>query len=94
MTIFQVDLDKLPNYLWYYYEKQWCWRWGVKGVQAHPQKMWFAENLGSINENPHKNGAQHCLTSKNGAQGLQKNTWRVFWRSHQKGLNNLCGENS
>ena len=62
----------------------------VKGVQSHPQKLWFAENLGNIPENPHKNGAQHCLTSKNGAQGLQKNTWRSFWRSYQKGLNDLC----
>jgi len=32
------------------------------GVQAHPQKMWFAENRGNITENPRKNGAQHCLT--------------------------------
>jgi len=58
---------------------------GVKGVQAHSQKMWFAENLGNITENSRKNGAQHCLTSKNGAQCLHKNTWRLFWRSH------LCG---
>ena len=37
------------------------------GVQAHPQKFWFAENLGKIPENPGKNGAQRCLTSKYGA---------------------------
>jgi len=24
MTMFQVDLDKLRNHLWYCYEKQWC----------------------------------------------------------------------
>ena len=24
MTVFQFDLDKLRNYLWYSYEKQWC----------------------------------------------------------------------
>ena len=24
MTMFQFDLDKLRNYLWYCYEKQWC----------------------------------------------------------------------
>jgi len=36
------------------------------GVQAHPQKFLFAENL-------RENGTQqHCLTSKNGVQGLQK----------------------
>ena len=50
---------------------------GVQEVQAHPQKFWFAENLGNIPENPRKNGAyKRCLTSKKGAQGLQKNTWR------------------
>jgi len=45
-------------------------------MQAHTQKFWFAENLGNIPDNPCENGAQRCLTSKNGAQGLQKNTWR------------------
>ena len=44
------------------------------GLQAHPQKFWFAENLGKIPENPVKNGAQRRLISKNGAQGVQKNT--------------------
>jgi len=47
---------------------------GVQWVQAHPQKFWFAENMGKRPENPGKNGAQSCLTSKIGAQGLQKNT--------------------
>jgi len=40
---------------------------GVQWVQAQPQKVLFAENLG-------KNATKSCLTSKNGAQGLQKNT--------------------
>jgi len=48
------------------------------GGQAHPQKFWFAENLGNIPENPRENGAQPYLTSKHGAQGLQKITWRPF----------------
>jgi len=26
-------------------------------VQAHPQKFWFAENLGNIPESPRKNDA-------------------------------------
>jgi len=47
---------------------------GVKGLQAHLQKFWFAENLGKSPENPGKNSAQRCLTSKNGAQNLHKNT--------------------
>jgi len=68
-------------------------------VQVHPQTFLFVENPGKIPENLRKipenpsktpenlgkNGAQRCLTSKNGAQGLQKNKWRPFcWRSHQK----------
>ena len=57
---------------------------GVQGFQAHPKKFWFAENLGKSPENPDKNGVQRCLTSKNGAQGLHKKTWRPFWRLHQK----------
>jgi len=40
---------------------------GVQWVQAQPQKVLFAENLG-------KNATKSCLTSKNGVQGLQKNT--------------------
>jgi len=50
-------------------------------VQVHPQKIKFFENpgkihknLGKILERPGKNGTQHCLTSTNGAQRLQKNT--------------------
>jgi len=34
--------------------------------------FWFVENLGKIPEN----GAKRCLTSKNGAQCLQKNAWK------------------
>ena len=70
-----------------------------EGVQAHPEKFWFLENpgqipenpdkipkhLGKIPEKPSKTGAQPCLTSKNGAQRLQKNKWRPFLqRSHHK----------
>jgi len=49
------------------------------GVQD-PQKFWSAENLGKSPENPGRNGAHGCLTSKNGAQGFHKNTWRPFFR--------------
>jgi len=38
------------------------------GVQAHPQKFWFAENLRKILENP----------VTNDDQDLQKNTCRPF----------------
>jgi len=44
------------------------------GMKVHPHKFRFAENLDKILEIPGKNGSQLCLTSKNGAQCLQKNT--------------------
>ena len=57
---------------------------GVQGLQAQPKKFWLAENLGKSPENPGKNIAQHCLTSKNGAQALHKNTWRPFFGGYTK----------
>ena len=66
------------------------------GGQAHPQKFWFAENLGNIPENPRENGAQPCLTLKHCAQGLQKITWmKTFFGGHtKKGLHDLLGRES
>jgi len=40
-------------------------------IPENPNKI--LKYLGEIPENLSKNGAQRCLTSKNGAQGLQKN---------------------
>jgi len=54
---------------------------GVQWVQAHPQKFWFAENVGKIPENP----------GINGAQGLQKNTWTFIGGHTKKRPNYLCG---
>jgi len=34
---------------------------GVQGLQAHPQKFRFAENVGKSPENLGKNGAQCCF---------------------------------
>jgi len=57
---------------------------GVQGLQAHPQKFWFVENLAKSPENPGENGAQLCLTTKNGTQGLHKNPWRPFFGGYTK----------
>jgi len=56
----------------------------MDALQAQRQKFWFAENLGKSPENPGKNGAQRCLTSKSGAQGLYKNTRRPLFRRYIK----------
>jgi len=53
-------------------------------VQAHPQKFWFAENLGKIPENPGKNGTQRCLLQKMAPKVCKKTHEEFFWRSHQK----------
>ena len=57
---------------------------GVQGLETHPQKFWFPKNLGKSPENPGKNSAQRCLTSRNGAKGLHKNTWRRFCGGYTK----------
>jgi len=67
---------------------------GVRGVEVARaiQKLWLAENLGKSPENPGKNSARRCLTSKNGAQSLHKNTWRPFVEvTPKRGLHDLCG---
>jgi len=44
------------------------------GSESAPKKFFICrKNLGKISENPSKNDAQRCLSSKNGAQRLQKN---------------------
>jgi len=51
---------------------------GVRGwvqvVKAQPHSFRLSENLNKILESPGKNGAQRCLTLKQAAHGLQKNT--------------------
>ena len=70
---------------------------GAGGAIAHPE-FWSVENLGKIPENLGKNGAQRCLTSKNGAQRLQKNTIKTFFGGHTKSKNScslwekVCGQ--
>ena len=65
---------------------------GVQGLQVHPQKFWFAENLGKSPENWGKNGIQCCMTSKNAAQCLHGNTRDLILKvTPKRGLHDLCG---
>ena len=74
-------------------------RFDLSKIRAKSIKIWvkslgkyhensgkIPENLDKFPENPGKNSVQRCLTSKNGAQCLQKNTRRPLFlgRSHQK----------
>ena len=48
---------------------------GMQGLQAHPQKFWFSENLCKSPENPGKNGAQRFW--------LQKMAPKVYIKTHE-----------
>ena len=63
---------------------------GGAEVASQSQKFWLAESLGKSPENPGKNSAQRCLTSKNGAQGLHKHTWRPFLGGCTKKRSSWC----
>jgi len=65
---------------------------GVQGLQAHPQKFWFAENLGKSPESPGENGAQRCLTSKMAPKAYIKTHEDLFLVvTPKRGLHDLCG---
>ena len=72
--LLQIDLDKLRNYL--RYKKQLCWRWWRSGCKRTPKSFNLLKTWVKM---PFK-----VLTSKNGAQGLQKNTWRTFLKATPK----------
>ena len=65
---------------------------GVAGGASTPANVFICWKSGKFRQNPwkseqnpwkfDKNGAQRCLTSKNGTQGLQKNKWRPFFGGH------------
>ena len=72
----------------------WCKRshksFDLSKIQTNSLNFW-AKSWKS-RQNPGKNGAQRCLTWTNGAQHLQKNTWRIFLKiTSRKGLHDLCG---
>ena len=66
------------------------------GSASAPTKVLICQKSGQIHwksgQNPGKNGAQRCLTWKNGAQHLQKNTRGPFLKVTSKNcqLSHLC----
>ena len=63
----------------------------MQGLQAHPQKFWFAENLGKSPENPGKNGAQRCLASKMAPKVHTKTHEKFFLEVTKKRGSWSCG---
>ena len=64
---------------------------GGAGGASEPPKVLISRKSGQNHskygqnpENPGTNGTQRCFTSRNGAQRLQKNTWRSFFGGHTK----------
>jgi len=72
MTVFQFDLDKLRNYLWYCYEKQWCLL--EVGLKRTPKSFDFMK----IWETSLK------IRVKMAPKVCRKSHEDLFWRSHQK----------
>jgi len=73
MGVGRIFSDKGQKWI---FQGQWCRSQGCWGSKRNPNVL--------IYWNPGKNVTQRCLTSKNGAQRLQKNTWILFLRSHPK----------
>jgi len=61
---------------------------GGAGGESAPTKVLICRKFGQIPGNPGKNGAQR-LTSFSKAKGKHTKI-PFFWRSHQKGLYDLC----
>ena len=62
---------------------------GVQGLQAHPQKFWFAENLGKSPKNPGRNGVQRRLTAPKVC--MKKHEDLFLEVTPKRGLHDLCG---
>jgi len=79
INLFQVDLDKPWNCLWYCYEKQWSWRRGCKDCKRTPKsfdllKIWTKAQRIRVKIAPNvvwlkKMAPKVCI----------KKTWRPFF---------------
>jgi len=61
----------------------------VQGLQAHPLKFWFAENLGKSPKNPGRNGVQRRLTAPKVC--MKKHEDLFLEVTPKRGLHDLCG---
>jgi len=82
MTMFQFDLDKLRNYLWYCYEKQWCLL--EVGVKRTPKsfdllKIWEISLKIRVKMAPNLAWLQNMAPKV-----CRKSHEDLFWRSQQE----------
>ena len=91
INMFQADVDKWWNYLYYYYEKQWRWNWGCIGCKRIPKsfdllKIWAKALKILVKVVPkvvwlHKLAPKVCI-----------NTWDLILEDTPKrGLHDVCG---
>jgi len=86
--MFHVDLDKLRNYLWYWYEKQWCWGWECKCIPKsfNLLKIWATSLKIRVKMAPNIVWLQ-----KMAPKVCRKTHEDLFGGHTKKGLNDLCG---
>jgi len=88
-TMFQVDLNKLRNYLWYCYEKQWWWgcRWC-----KHTRKSFDLMKIWATSLNIRVKMTPNVAWLQNMAPKVCRKTHEDLFAGHtKKGLNDLCG---
>ena len=90
-NLFQVDLDKQWNCLWYCYEKQWYWRWGCRGCKRTPKgfdllKIWAKALKKRVKMVP------NAVWLQNMAPNVCIKTHETFSEvTPKRGLHDLCG---
>jgi len=89
MTMFQVDLDKLRNYLWYCYEKQWWW--GCRGCKQIPKSFDLLEIWATSLKIRVKMTPNIAWLQKIAPKFCRKTHEDLFGGHTKKGLNYLCG---
>ena len=87
MTMFQVDCDKLRNYLWCCYEKQWCCRWGCKHTHKSFDLLKIWPTSLKIGAKMAPNVAWLQKMTPNISKRIRAD---ILWRSHQKVHNDPC----
>ena len=91
MTMFQAGLDNLQNYLWYCCEQHWCWSWECRGCKRIPKRFDLLKIWATSLKIRIKMALNVAWLHKMAPEVCKKTHEDLFWRSHQKGVDDLCG---